>query len=151
MMVERIFSGLLLLVALIMLYMAWGYTAPIAYDPMGPRPYPMLLLGLLAIGAAVLAFRPARFIQTIEYGWTKPIVKNLCLCTVAMLAYAIFFEILGYIIATTLMAWAVGVLFDGRVLKSFIASLVMAVLTFYMFDKLLDVSLPSGILSFLGV
>lgn len=147
---ERIFSGLLFMTSLGLLYLAWGYTAPIAYDPLGPRPYPVLLLSLLAIGTAVLTFRPAKFMQAIDLGWQKPIVKNLVLCGTAMLLYAILFETLGYIIATTLMAWAIGVLFQGGVLKSLIASVLMAVLSYFLFDKALDVTLPLGILSFLG-
>ena len=33
---ERYFSGLLFLATLFLLYVAWGYTAPIAYDPLAP-------------------------------------------------------------------------------------------------------------------
>lgn len=150
MLVERIFSGVMLLATLILLSMAWGYTAPISYDPIGPRPYPMLVLSLLALGTAVLAFRPAKFIKAIEYGWTKPIVKNLVLCTLAMWLYAILFEWLGYILATTAMAWSIGMLFGGKKVQTAIASVAMAVLTYLLFDKVLDVSLPLGLLSFLG-
>lgn len=149
MLVERLFSGILFVITLVLISMAWGYTAPISYDPIGPRPYPMLILSLLALGTATLAFRPAKFIKVIEYGWTKPIVKNLVLCTVAMWAYAILFEWLGYILATTAMSWSVGMLFGGQKVKTIIASVVMAVLTYLLFDKVLDVSLPLGLLSFL--
>ena len=47
-MVLRIFSAILALAALGLLVLAWGYTAPIAYDPIGPRPYPILILSLFA-------------------------------------------------------------------------------------------------------
>ena len=145
-MVNRIFSGLLLVVSLIMLVMAWGYTAPIAYDPIGPRPYPVMLLVLLAILSAVVAFRPAKFAETIEMGLTKPIIKNLVLCTVVMTLYAVLFEMLGYILATALMAWAVGVLFGGKWHKALIASVIMAVATYFLFNGPLEVSLPAGVL-----
>lgn len=149
MLVERVFSGAMLVACLGLLYLAWGYTAPIAYDPIGPRPYPVLLLSLLAIFSAILAFRPKKFIQAIDLGLSVPIIKNLLMCTLAMALYAILFEQLGYIVATTLMAWAVGVLFAGKIGHSLLASVVMAVLTHLLFDKLLDVSLPLGVLSFL--
>ncbi|OOR90390.1 tripartite tricarboxylate transporter TctB family protein [Moraxella bovis] len=145
-MVVRIFSGLMLLVSLILLVMAWGYTAPISYDPIGPRPYPVMLLTLLAVLSAVIVFRPAKFAEKIELGLNKPIIKNLAFCTIAMTLYAVLFEMLGYIVATTLMAWAVGVLFDGKWHKTLIASLVMAVGTYYLFNGPLEVSLPAGIL-----
>ncbi|MDO5650978.1 MAG: tripartite tricarboxylate transporter TctB family protein [Moraxella sp.] len=148
-MAERIFSGCLVLVSLIMLYMAWGYTAPISYDPMGPRPYPVILLVLLAIGTAVIAFRPAKFTSKINLGLSKPIIRSLVICTAAMLLYAVFFESLGYIVATTLMAWIIGVLFGGKWHKALISSIIMAVATYYLFDGPLEVSLPAGILSFI--
>lgn len=150
MMADRIFSGVMLLASLIFLYLAWGYTAPIAYDPIGPRPFPVIILGLLSLGTAVIAFRPARLSEKIEMGLTPNTIKNLVSCFVAMLLYAVLFEILGYIVATSLMAWAVGILFAGKVIQSLIASVCLAILTYLLFDKLLDVSLPLGVLSFLG-
>ena len=35
---ERLFSGLMALVSIFLIYLAIGYVAPIAYDPIGPRP-----------------------------------------------------------------------------------------------------------------
>lgn len=145
-MVDRIFSGLLLLVSLAMLVMAWGYTAPISYDPIGPRPYPMMILILLAILTAIIAFRPAKFTEKIELGLNKPIIKNLVICTIALTLYSIFFETLGYIVSTALTAWVMGLLFGGKWHKALIASVVMAVGTYYLFMGPLEVSLPSGIL-----
>ena len=46
---ERLFSGLMALVSLFLIYLAIGYVAPIAYDPIGPRPYPILIFSLLAL------------------------------------------------------------------------------------------------------
>lgn len=145
-MVDRIFSGVMLVVCIIMLIMAWGYTAPIAYDPIGPRPYPVILLTLLAILTAVIAFRPTKFAEKIQMQMTKPIIKHLVLCTVAMALYAVLFEVLGYIITTTLMAWVVGMLFGGKWHKTLIASVIMAVATYFMFNGPLEVTLPAGIL-----
>lgn len=145
-MVDRIFSGLLLVVSLTMLVMAWGYTAPISYDPIGPRPYPVMILTLLAILSAVIAFRPAKFAEKIKLGLDKPIIKNLVVCTVALGLYSVFFEMLGYIISTTLSAWVMGMLFGGKWHKALIASVVMAVGTYYLFMGPLEVSLPSGLL-----
>ena len=40
---ERAVSGLMALFSLFLVYLAIGYVAPIAYDPIGPRPYPILI------------------------------------------------------------------------------------------------------------
>lgn len=149
-MTERIFSGCLFLVSLAMMVMAWGYVAPIAYDPIGPRPYPVILLVLLAFFSALLVFRPKKLSEQISMGLTKPIIKNLLICGTAMLLYGVLFEWLGYVIATSLMAFVIGLLFGGKKVPTAISSVVMAVLTYLLFEKALDVSLPSGLLSFLG-
>ena len=44
---ERAFSGLMALFSLFLVYLAIGYVAPIAYDPIGPRPYPILIFSLI--------------------------------------------------------------------------------------------------------
>lgn len=144
---ERLFSGLLALVSLGCIYLAMGYTAPITYDPIGPRPYPILIFSMLAVGSLIVAVRPARFTQKIDLGFTPPIIRNLILCTVALLVYGLFFESLGFPIATTLMSFAVGVLFGGSPVKSLIYSALLSVFLYILFDILLDVKLPLGFLS----
>ena len=141
---ERYFSALLFLASLFFLYMAWGYVAPIAYDPLGPRPYPVLILGLMAVCTLFLTVRPKS--EMIDLGYTPKLIKNLAICLVAMLAYALLFEVLGFPIATAIMATVVGKLFDGKTLYCVISGVVMGVLLFYMFDIALDVPLPAGIL-----
>ena len=76
---ERLFSGLMALVSIFLIYLAIGYVAPIAYDPIGPRPYPILIFSLLAFGCLVVAFRPASFTKAIELGLNKTIIRNLIL------------------------------------------------------------------------
>lgn len=147
---ERVFCGCLLAVSLALLAVAWQYTAPISYDPIGPRPYPLLILSLLSLGLASLVFRPKRLMAAVDYGWQKPVLKNLVGALVAMLGYALLFEIAGYIIATTALAIVLGLLFNGQLLKVMISAVVMAIVTYVLFDRVLDVALPLGLLSFLG-
>ena len=144
---ERLFSGLMALVSIFLIYLAIGYVAPIAYDPIGPRPYPILIFSLLAFGALVVAFRPARFTKPIDLGLTKPIIKNLMLCALALLVYGLIFEVLGFILATILMSFAVGILFAGNPFKCLIFSVVISIALYVLFDILLDVKLRIGILS----
>ncbi len=144
---ERLFSGLMALVSLFLIYLAIGYVAPIAYDPIGPRPYPILIFSLLAFGCLIVAFRPASFTKVIDLAFTKPIIKNLVLCATALLIYALIFEDLGFILSTIIMSFAVGLLFAGKPLKSFIFSVVISIGLFILFDLFLDVKLPLGLLS----
>lgn len=141
---ERYFSALLLLASLFLLYIAWGYTAPISYDPLGPRPYPVLILSLLALCTFYLTIRPKT--ETLNLGYTAPLLKKLGLCLISLVVYATIFEILGFVGATALMAFAVGKLFGGSTLKSAISGVVLGVGLYLLFDLALDVPLPLGLL-----
>lgn len=151
MLIERVFTALMAVICFGLLYLAWGFTATIAYDPIGPRPYPMLIFGLLVLGWLFLTLRPMNPKHVINLGLNKNILTNLALCVVALLIYAGLFELLGFPIATALASFAIGVLFGGQWLKSLIFSLVLGVALYFFFDKLLDVTLPLGMLSQLGV
>lgn len=140
---ERYFSGLLLLTSLFLMYVASGYVANIAYDPLGPRPYPMLILGLMAACTLFLTVRPKP--EEINLGYTPSLLKKLGLCLAAMLGYACLFELLGFPISTAIMATVVGKLFGGKTLHCVISGVVMGVLLYLLFDQVLDVPLPLGL------
>ncbi|WP_107687992.1 tripartite tricarboxylate transporter TctB family protein [Neisseria wadsworthii] len=140
--IERLFAGALLLTVLGLLYLAWGYTAPVAYDPLGPRPYPMLILSLLALCCLFLIVRPRG--EHIDLGYTSAILKKVGLCIVFLAAYAVLFETLGFPIATALMAFGVGKLFGGKTLHCAISGAVLGGLLYLLFNSLLDVPLPLG-------
>lgn len=139
---ERYFSALLLFTSLFLLYVAWGYVAPIAYDPLGPRPYPVLILGLMATCTLFLTIRPKS--EEMNLGYTPKILKNLGICLATMLGYAFLFEILGFPLATAIMAFIVGKLFGGKTIHCLISGVIMGVLLYVLFDLALDVPLPLG-------
>ncbi|SJM37983.1 Tripartite tricarboxylate transporter TctB family protein [Psychrobacter pasteurii] len=144
---ERVFSGLMALFSLFLVYLAMSYVAPIAYDPIGPRPYPILIFSLLAFLTLIIAFRPARFTKVINLGYDNTVIRNLVLCVIALTVYSLIFEPLGFIVSTTLMCFAVGLLFAGSPIKSLIFSIVISIVLYVLFDMLLDVILPLGLLS----
>lgn len=144
---ERLFSGLMALFSLFLVYLAIGYVAPIAYDPIGPRPYPILIFSLMAFLTLVIAFRPARFTKVIDLGYDNTVIRNLIFCVIALTVYSLIFETLGFILATILMCFAVGLLFAGNPIKSLIFSIVISIALYGLFDMVLDVVLPLGLLS----
>lgn len=54
----RLFSAIWLLLCIWLAFVAWGFQAPFAYDPVGPRAYPLLLLGLMGAGSLWLVIKP---------------------------------------------------------------------------------------------
>ena len=55
----RLFAAVWLLVCAFLAVVAWGFQAPFSYDPVGPRAYPLLLLGLMAVAALWLLCKPS--------------------------------------------------------------------------------------------
>ena len=138
---ERAFALLLALLSLFLLYLAWGYQAPISYDPLGPRPYPLLILGLLAGGSLWLALGRR---EISKLGYSPALLSKLAICFLMLLAYGLTFELLGFPLATALMALVVGRLFGGSWGRSALAGLALGLGFYLLFDRLLDVPLPLG-------
>lgn len=147
MLIERIFAGCLAVVSILLVFIAWGFVAPIAYDPLGPRPYPILLLILIIICCFYLTIRPHVFAEKVHLGFTPIVLKKVGLTLLFLFIYALTFEFLGFPIATTIMACVIGMLFGGSFKSSLISGVLIGVLCYILFDYLLDVPLPLGLLS----
>ncbi|MCR4510488.1 tripartite tricarboxylate transporter TctB family protein [Pseudomonas sp. GLN_6] len=137
----RLFAASWLLFCAVLAVLAWGFQAPFAYDPVGPRAYPLLLLSLMALGSMWLIYKPGMLEQRLNL----QALKRALLCILALLAYALLFEILGFVISTALGTFALGLLFTGRLLPCAISGVLMGVVLYSLFDLLLDVPLPLGL------
>ena len=71
------------------------------------------------------------------------------LCVLALLAYALLFEILGFVISTALAGFALGLLFNGRLWLQRDQRRAARRAALRLFDYLLDVPLPLGLLRLL--
>ncbi|WP_043309418.1 tripartite tricarboxylate transporter TctB family protein [Pseudomonas sp. ML96] len=138
----RLFAAVWLLVCAFLAVVAWGFQAPFSYDPVGPRAYPLLLLILMAASAMWLLCKPSDE-PTLPISWA--LARKVALCIGALLAYALLFEPLGFILSTALIGFGLGLLFGGRVLLSAVSGVLMGVLLYGLFDYLLDVPLPLGL------
>jgi putative tricarboxylic transport membrane protein len=142
---DRILGAVCIVASAGMAWAARDYAAAISYEPVGPRAFPLLLAGLLAVGGLWLVFRP-----TLRSGVFHGVpLKLTALCAFAVLVYALLFEVLGFALATAVMAVPVGMAFGGSLKQSLAAGAGLGLGLFFMFDKLLDVVLPTGVLSFL--
>ncbi|MBS0304887.1 MAG: tripartite tricarboxylate transporter TctB family protein [Proteobacteria bacterium] len=141
---DRILGGACVVVAAGMAWAAQGYVAEFSYEPVGPRAFPMLLAALMALGGLWLLFKPGR-----NDRWLHQVpIGAVAIAVLAVLAYALLFQTLGFTLATALMAVPVGMAFGGSWLKSLGGGVALGVLLYLGFDKLLDVVLPTGVLSF---
>ncbi|MGM3159808.1 tripartite tricarboxylate transporter TctB family protein [Dickeya undicola] len=137
---DRLFAGVWLVLCLIGLTIGWGIQSEYSYEPVGPRPFPLAILGLMALCAVLMLLRKP---DTID--WPSPLVfRRLSLLVVMLALYAWLFESLGFPLTTALLGCGMGMLFGAVWWLAALSGAVMGVSLFYAFDKLLDVTLPMG-------
>lgn len=151
-MYQRLF-GLVLLVASVALSVtAWDYQAPFSYEPVGPRAYPLLLLALIGLGAIYLLLKPATAgTRSTEPPMDRHVLRKVAGCVLILVVYAALFEPLGFVPASILFGIAMARLYEGSWRTSLITGTVAAIGLYLLFDKILDVPLPLGILSSLEI
>lgn len=131
-----------LILAAFMTWAGWDIEAPFAYEPVGPRAFPMLVALMIGLCGLRLAIKGGNPVQ----GNSPGANSRIALMVLGTAGYAFLFQWLGFIIATALMTVYVGRLFGGGWLKCVAGGVIMGVFFFFLFDRLLDVVLPTGLL-----
>ncbi|MGU9853075.1 tripartite tricarboxylate transporter TctB family protein [Pseudomonas koreensis] len=150
MLLQRIFASVLLLACVGLALMAWPYQAAFSYEPVGPRAFPLLMLGLMAAALLYMVFRPA----PIKHSEDEPPLDRQTLikigiCVLLLLVFAGLFEPLGFILSSILIGIPMARLYGGRWLPSIVVTTLMAIGLYLLFDRLMDVPLPLGLLDVL--
>lgn len=120
----------------------WGLQAPFAYEPVGPRAFPLGLSLIIALCSGWMIYKGGGDAEPNAPGANL----RISLMVGLIAGYAFLFVWLGFVIANTIMVTLVGRLFGGSWVKSVITGVAMSVLFFLLFDKVLDVVLPTGLL-----
>jgi putative tricarboxylic transport membrane protein len=100
----------------------------------------MLLAALMAICCILMIINPDRDTQWPD----KALLTKGSLLVAVLLGYASLFTVLGFPLATAGMVLFTSRLFGGSWLASLISSSLISVLSYLVFDRLLEVSLPLG-------
>lgn len=150
MVLQRIFAGVLLLVCAALAVMAWPYEAPFSYEPVGPRAFPLLMLGLMSAALLYMIFRPTAIVHTEEEPpLDRETLIKIGICIALLLVFAGLFEPLGFILSSILIGIPMARLYGGRWLPGAVVVTLMSVGLYLLFDKAMDVPLPLGLLSVL--
>ena len=142
---DRVLGVVCVLAAAAMAWSAQDYAAAISYEPIGPRAFPLLLACGLGLSGSWLALKPGAANGAFEGVPWKPTL----VCALSVLIYAALFQTLGFALATSLMAVPLGMAFGGTWKQSLLGGVALGLVLYVLFDKLLDVVLPTGMLSFL--
>ena len=138
---DRIFAGVWLLLCTGGLFIAWQIHSEYSYEPVGPRPFPLGIIGLMLPCSALMLLRRPDAVE-----WPgRHVLQRLLTMVVVLVVYAWGFEWLGFPLATALLTAIIGLLFGATLPAAGIAGVAMGVSLWYAFDTLLDVTLPLGI------
>lgn len=148
--IQRIFAAVLLLVCIGLALMAWPYQAAFSYEPVGPRAFPLLMIGLMGLALLYMLFRPTPIVHSDDDPHLdRETLQKIGLCVVLLLVFAGTFEPLGFILASILTGVPMARLYGGRWVPSVVIISLMAIGLYLLFDKLMDVPLPLGLLDVL--
>lgn len=150
---ELAFAGSLLLLGVVVLVDAKNMLVPPGSGNVGPQVFPTIIgifIVLVAIGLAIEIFRgnlgqP----EGTEFGeiHAKTDWKTLGIVTGSILTYPFLIESAGFVVASTVVFFGVGFAYGARkFVKNFLIALLFALVVYLTFTKLLNVSLPAGIL-----
>ncbi|WP_159991100.1 tripartite tricarboxylate transporter TctB family protein [Pelistega ratti] len=139
---DRTLGFFALLFAIFLTLFGYSLDAEFSYEPVGPKAFPLLIALIIGICGLVLIKKGGHPIKS------NPPHANFRIFTmlIYITAYAFLFQWLGFILSTSLMTIFVAHLFGGSWKKSVIGGIGMGILFFLLFDKGLDVILPTGIL-----
>ncbi|TEA78266.1 tripartite tricarboxylate transporter TctB family protein [Allopusillimonas ginsengisoli] len=141
-MTDRYLGFAAILFAALMVWFGWDIEAPFSYEPVGPRAFPLLLAACIGLCGVWLLFKGRFHAEGNPPGANGRIALMVIYC----IAYALLFDTLGFIVATALVTVLVGRLFGGTWGKVALGGVIMSIFFFVLFDRVLDVVLPLGLL-----
>jgi len=150
MLLQRIFAAMLLVACAALALMAWPYQASFSYEPVGPRAYPLLMLGLMSLALIYMLFRPQPTKHTEEEpALDRATLIKIGVCVTLLIVFATTFESLGFILSSMQIGIPMARLYGGRWVPSMVIVSLMAIGLYLLFDKAMDVPLPLGLLDVL--
>ncbi|MFT7028237.1 MAG: putative tricarboxylic transport membrane protein [Paracoccaceae bacterium] len=137
---DRIFGGIGLLLAALFIFSATQIELSFISDPVGPRVFPMIIAGLLAVGCIAIILRPDP--EPEWPGFAR--LFDIAIAAGAMVAYALALPEIGFIAATAIasafLTWRLG----GKAVESLIAGGLISAGIWLIFHLILGLSLARG-------
>ena len=141
---DRIFGICGLLLAVLFAYSAFLIEESFLSDAVGPKAFPLIIAGILAISSVFIILKPDA-----EPRWpTLNRFVEIVAAVVAMVLYAEFLPVVGFVIATAVVSsyltWRLGT----TPLNSLIVGVSISVGIYVVFHLLFGLSLAKGPLGF---
>lgn len=137
----RIFSLLFIFLSLVLFYYGLGIKSEFNYEPLGPTPFPLAILVLIALCNVLLLF----FSEHTNIQWAGlRIMQKLGLLLLNFFGYAFVFEIFGFLLASAIFIFVTSLIFGARFFSALIFAVLCSLGLFYLFDICLQITLPLG-------
>ena len=137
---DRIFAAVWLLLCAGGLLIAWQIHSEYSYEPVGPRPFPLGILGLMLLCSVAMLLRHP---DTVTWP-ARRVLQRLLAMVIVLLVYAWGFEWLGFPLATAILTAVIGMLFGATLPAAALSGAVLGFALWFAFERLLDVTLPVG-------
>jgi Na+-driven multidrug efflux pump len=137
---NRIIGCIILLFSAFYGLTAFSFKLTFIADPLGPSKYPILLSLFSLILSLYLIFAPGNLV--LEYKFNV-INRAILVFIVSIFSYVFLLWLLGYVFATIIYMTFLGLIFGGKLFKSFITAVVFSFIIYLFFVSLLKLHLPS--------
>lgn len=144
---DRVFGALALILAI-----AYGLHArtfksglQVAMDPLGASTFPYLLAVVLGITGIYLILRP----DPPPHWPDRRHLLEMAAVVVVLCLYALTLEEIGFILATFAVVAILGWRLGARPVHALVNGVAVALVLYGLFDQVLGLPLPSGLLGFL--
>lgn len=137
----RIFAVVLFVICGVGIYLCKDLTPPISYEPLGPRPFPLGALALIAFCCVLLFFFGDK--TKVHWGDLTLWRKNILLI-LSFFVYFMLFERVGFSVSTAIFAFFVALIFGGKVKFALPFAIILGGVLYYVFDRWFEVTLPLG-------
>lgn len=139
-MTDRVTGAVLVALALIYGLHAGSFHPLMASDYLGPSAWPLVLAALLGAFGLYFMFRP----EPTE-SWPPRAVFFREIALIALLvAYSLILEQIGFLAATLLGVWGLGILLGGKWWQAGLSGAITSLTLFIVFNSLLGLPLPIG-------
>ena len=139
---DRTLGVAALVFATLMAAFGWGLEAPFAYEPVGPRAFPLITAAVIAVCGLILTTKGGDAVPSAGPGVNRALLG----LSVSLLAYALLFQPLGFIISTTLLMIPIAMIFGANWWQGLVTGAIIAIASYLLFDRVLAVVLPAGLL-----
>jgi len=139
---DRVLGLALAALGLAAIWAAQGLEVRFLGDPVGPKPFPTVAGSVLLACGVLVAVRPGP-----PVAWPSARRLGAIAAAAAALAlYALLMRPLGFVLATALAVALSAMVFGGRPLVSVLFGLGVGAALHALFDRLLEIPLPGGVL-----